>query len=58
MNSGTNIYISFRNKNFLHEVLNALKNTTEDGSGKNLYINISKCKIGDNANVLDNLTVL
>lgn len=55
LNSGSSLYIQFKDKEFLGRVIVALRGAIADGRSAQLYINVQNCKIS-NSSVLDGLT--
>lgn len=56
LNSGTSLYIKFKDKKFLSRVTTALKYAISSGKGAKLTVNMKSCTISGNAQVLSNIS--
>ena len=57
LNSGVSLYIQFKDKKFLLEVIDALRYAIASGRGAQLTVNMKSCTISGNAQLLNNLSM-
>ena len=57
LNSGASLYIQFKDKKFLLEVIDVLRYAIASGRGAQLTVNMKSCTISGNAQLLNNLSM-